>query len=194
MRTLMIGFGLAVYSLLGAPALAQTGEAVVAKGPGVGAVAQTVEVTATITAIDAATREVTLKGPKGREVTVQAGPEIKNFAQMKVGDTVKAKYVEALTLELKKGGKAVVGRTEQAGAATAKPGEKPAGLAGRQLTVVADVIAVDPATQTVTLKGPKRTVDLKVADPEQFKLVKVGDQVEANYTEALAIAVEPTKK
>jgi hypothetical protein len=190
----MIGFGLAVYSLLGAPALAQTGEAVVAKEPGVGAVAQTVEVTATITAIDAATREVTLKGPKGREVTVQAGPEIKNFAQMKVGDTVKAKYVEALTLELKKGGKAVVGRTEQAGAATAKPGEKPAGLAGRQLTVVADVVAVDPATQTVTLKGPKRTVDLKVADPEQFKLVKVGDQVEANYTEALAIAVEPTKK
>ena len=194
MRTLMIGFGLAVYSLLGASALAQTGGAVVAKGPGVGGVAQTVEVTATITAIDAATREVTLKGPKGREVTVQAGPEVKNFAQMKVGDTVTAKYVEALTLELKKGGKAVVGRTEQSGAATAKPGEKPAGLAGRQLTVIADVIAVDPATQTVTLKGPKRTVDLKVADPEQFKLVKVGDQVEANYTEALAIAVEPAKK
>lgn len=194
MRTLMIGFGLAAYSLLGASVLAQTGGAVVAKGPGVAGAAQTVEVTATITAIDAATREVTLKGPKGGEVTVQAGPEVKNFAQMKVGDTVKAQYVEALTLELKKGGKAVVGRTEQAGAATAKPGEKPAGLAGRQLTVIADVIAVDPATQTVTLKGPKRTVDLKVADPEQFKLVKVGDQVEAKYTEALAIAVEPAKK
>jgi hypothetical protein len=28
-------------------------------------------------------------------------------------------------------------------------------------------------------------------DPEQLKLVKVGDQVDATYTEALAISVEP---
>jgi len=175
---------------LAASASAQTGAAVVSKGPGVVSAAQTTKVTATITKIDPATREVTLKGPQGREVTIQAGPEVKNFAQMKVGDTVTAEYVEALTLELKKGGKAVVGRNEQAGAATAKAGEKPAALAGRQVTVTADVTAVDPATQTVTLKGPKQTVDLKVADPEQFKLIKVGDQVEATYTEALGIAVE----
>jgi hypothetical protein len=174
--------------------LAQTGAAVVGKGPGVAGAAQTVEITATITKIDPATREVTLKGPKGGEVTIQAGPEVKNFAQMKVGDTVTAKYVEALTLELKKGGKAVVGRNEEAGAATAKPGEKPAALAGRRVTVVADVTAVDPSTQMVTLKGPKQTVDVKVADPEQFKLIKVGDQVEATYTEALGIAVDAAKK
>jgi hypothetical protein len=43
----------------------------------------------------------------------------------------------------------------------------------------------------VTLKGPKQTVDLKLNDPEQFKLVKVGDQVEATYAEALAVAVQP---
>jgi len=30
-----------------------------------------------------------------------------------------------------------------------------------------------------------------VHDPDQFKLVKVGDQVEATYTEALLISVEP---
>jgi Cu/Ag efflux protein CusF len=183
-----------VCAALAAPVFAQTGAAVVGKGPGVAGAAQTVEITATITKIDPATREVTLKGPKGREVTIQAGPEVKNFAQMKVGDTVTAKYVEALTLELKKGGKAVVGRTEQSGAAAAKPGEKPAALAGRQVTVIADVTAVDPATQTVTLKGPKQTVDVKVADPEQFKLIKVGDQVEATYTEALGIAVDAAKK
>ena len=196
MRNLIAGVALVALSALGAAAQAQTGAAVAGKGPGVGGVAQTVKVTATITAINAATREVTVKGPKGHEVTLLLGPEVKNFAQMKVGDTVTAEYVESVTLELKKGGKAVVARTEQAGAATAKPGEKPGALAGRQLTIVADVTAVDPATQTVTLKGPKQTVDVKVADPEQFKLVKVGDQVEAKYTEALAIAVEaaPAKK
>ena len=194
MSRLIASVGFVVSVALAATALAQTGAAVVGKGPGVAGAAQTVKLTATITKIDPATREVTLKGPKGREETLQVGPEVKNFAQMKVGDTVTAEYVEALTLELKKGGKAVVGRSEQAGAATAKPGEKPAALAGRQITVTADVTAVDPSTQTVTLKGPKQTADVKVADPEQFKLIKVGDQVEATYTEALAISVEPAKK
>ena len=194
MRNFIVGIASIVFGLLGASALAQTGGVVVGTGPGVGAAAETAEITATITAINHKTREVTLKGPEGRAVTLQLSHEVKNFAQMKVGDTVKAKYVQALTLELKKGGKEVVSRTEKAGAATAKPGEKPAGMAGRQLRIIAEVTAVDPATQMVTLKGPKRTVDLHVQDPEQFKLIAVGDHVEANYTEALAIAVEPAKK
>ena len=73
-----------------------------------------------------------------------------------------------------------------------KPGET-AGAVGRQVTIVADVTAVDPATQMVTLKGPQRTVDLKVPDPEQFKRIAKGDQVEATYTQAVAMAVEPKK-
>src|SRR5438094_8748286 len=56
-----------------------------------------------------------LRGPQGRELTITAGPEVKNFAQMKVGDQVNAEYLEALTLELKKGGKAIVARTEETG-------------------------------------------------------------------------------
>ena len=53
---------------------------------------------------------------------------------------------------------------------------------------------LDAVTQTVTVKGPERTVDLKVRDPEQFKLVAVGDQIQATYTEALAVAVTPVAK
>lgn len=184
----------AAAAILAPQAAAQTGAAVVGKGPGVAAAAQTVKVTATITAIDAATRDVTLKGPQGREVVVTAGPEVRNFAQMKVGDNVDVEYVEALTLELKKGGGMPVAKTETAGAARAKPGEQPAGMAGRQITVVADVIAVDKDKQMVTLKGPKRTVDLKVRDPKQLALIAKGDQVEATYTEAMAIVVSPAKK
>lgn len=184
----------AAAAILAPHSAAQTGAAVVGKGPGVAAAAQTVKVTATITAIDAATRDVTLKGPQGREVVVTAGPEVRNFAQMKVGDNVDVEYVEALTLELKKGGGMPVAKTETAGAARAKPGEQPAGMAGRQITVVADVIAVDKDKQMVTLKGPKRTVDLKVRDPKQLALIAKGDQVEATYTEAMAIVVSPAKK
>ena len=174
-------------------AYAQTGTVVVKKSPGTAAATKTLRVTATITAIDPKTREVTLKEPQGNEVTIEAGPRVKNFAQMKVGDIVNVEYVEALTLELKKGGGQLVGRTTQVGEASAASGKMPAGMGGRKITVVADVTAVDPATQTITLRGPERTVELKVLDPEQFKWVAKGDQVEVTYSEALAVKVERTK-
>jgi len=87
----------------------------------------------------------------------------------------------------------VVARTEQKGAAGTKPGDAPGGAVGRQVTIVADVVATDPAKQVVTLKGPQRTVDLKVPDPDQFKRIAKGDQVEATFTQAFAVVVEPKK-
>ena len=175
-------------------AVAQTAAVVAGTAPGKGGVAEVVKLTATITAIDKASRDVTLKGPQGNELTVTAGSEIKNFDKLKVGDQVAAQYVEALTLELKKGGGMPVARTEQKGAVGAKPGESPAGAVGRQITIIAVVVALDPAKQVVTLKGPQRTVELRVPDPEQFKRIAKGDQVEATFTQALALAVEPIAK
>ena len=173
---------------------AQSTGVAVDRQPGKVGIAQAVDVTATISAIDAPKREITLKGPEGREVTVVAGAEVKNFNQLKVGDKVDIQYVEALVLELKKGGGLPVARTQKDSMETAKPGATPGAKGARQLTVVGDVIALDPATQTVTLKGPQRTADLKVRDPEQFKLISKGDQIQATYTEALAIAVKPAAK
>ena len=193
MRKLFAIIGFTVTTTIAWSAIAQT-TAVAGSAPGKAGVAETVKVTATITAIDKATRDITLKGPKGNEVTLTAGPAVKNFDQMKVGDQVNAQYVEALTLELKKGGGMAVARTEKAGAAGAKAGDQPAGAVGRQVTIVADVVDVNPAKQSITLRGPNRTVDLVVADPAQFKLIAKGDQVEAKYTQALAIAVEPAAK
>lgn len=172
---------------------AQGGAVVVEKRPGAVGAARTIDITATITAIDPKTREITLKGPAGNELIVEAGPRVKNFAQMKVGDEVKAQYVEALSLELKKGGGQPVAVTTHSDEAGAKKGAMPKGAVGRKMTIVADVTAVDPQTQTITLKGPQRTVDLKVADPEQFKLIAKGDQIEATYAEALAVSVERVK-
>ena len=194
MQKLVLAAAVAAAAAGTLPAIAQQGATVVGKGPGVVGVAQTATVTATITAIDAASRAITLKGPQGKESTVVAGPEVKNFAQLKVGDGVDISFVESLVLELKKGGGKPVAWPVKEGAVGAKPGEKPAGAAGRQVTVVGDVIAVDTAAKTVTVKGPQRTVDLKVNDPEQLKLIAKGDQIEATFTEAMAISVSPAKK
>lgn len=175
-----------------AGAQAPTGSATVAASkPGQVALADAVQVAATVQAVDKAKRLVTLQGPEGNVFIVQAGPDVKNFDQIKVGDQVVARYIEALTLTLKKGTGAVRERIEREDAVAAKPGERPGAAAGRQVTVIADVVGVDAKRQTVRLRGPQRIVDLKVRDPEQFKLIKVGDQVEATFTEAIALAVEP---
>lgn len=183
-----------VAAALAAPTFAQQGAVVAGKAPGMAGIAQTVNVQATITKIDAKTREVTLKGPRGNEMTIEAGPEVKNFSKLKVGDTVDVQYVESLVLELKKGGGMPVERTEEKAMTSAKSGEKPGAAGGRRVTVVGDVVNVDTATKTVTVKGPKRTVDLHVDDPEQLKMVAKGDQVQATYTEAAALSVVPAKK
>ena len=182
-----------VAAALAAPSFAQQGGIVAGKAPGMAGIAQTVNVQAKITKIDAKTREVTLKGPQGNEVTVEAGPEVKNFSKLKVGDTVDVQYVESLVLELKKGGGMPVERKEEQAMKSAKKGERPGAAAGRRVTVVGDVVNVDTAAKTVTVKGPKRTVDLHVEDPEQLKMIAKGDQVQATYTEAAALSVVPAK-
>ena len=188
----------ALITAASVPAFAQkpgaTGATMTETSPGKGTVTNVAKITASVEAIDAASRAITLKGPEGKVVTITAGPDVKNFAQIKVGDFVVVRYIEALTLELKKGGTALRQRSDRDMGVAAKPGERPAAAVGTQTTVVADVTAVDRKKQLVTLRGPKQTVDLQLRDPEQIKLVKVGDQVEATYTEAAAISVEPAPK
>jgi Cu/Ag efflux protein CusF len=68
-------------------------------------------------------------------------------------------------------------------------------VAAEQTTVVATVEKVDAKKRLVTVKGPRgNTVDIEVKDPKKLKQVKVGDEVEITYTEALAISVESPKK
>lgn len=78
--------------------------------------------------------------------------------------------------------------------AAATAGEKPGAVAGRKVTVVGDVIDVNATTQVVTVRGPQRTVELSVEDPEQFTRIAKGDQIEATYVEAIAVGVRPAAK
>jgi hypothetical protein len=202
MKQTIVIFGAALLGAACLPATAQQkpeaqAAAAVASAPGTGTITSAVKISARVEAIDTAERQLTLKGPKGNLKTVTAGPEVRNFDQIKVGDMVVVRYLESLTLTLKKDGKELRSMSEKEDAARTKAGEKPGGIVGRQVEVTADVIAVNAKTQTLTLKGPKQTVDLKVPDPKQFKMVKVGDQIQATYTEALALSVEaaaPAKK
>jgi hypothetical protein len=175
---------LATVSLAESPATAPKGEAVIAS----------MDVTATVMKVDQTTREVTLKGADGQEYSFVASEDVRNLAQVKVGDVVNATYAEALVYEVKKGGQAVDAATTMAGG-RAEPGEKPSGAIARQTSVTVSIVAIDPAVPSVTFKGPKgNTRTIKVLHPEKLQGVSVGDTVEITYTEAVAIEVEDAPK
>jgi hypothetical protein len=177
------------------PALAQkpaAGAAVVASEPGKAVIAETVEASAKVVAIDKATRTVTLRTAQGKSFDVVAGDEVKRFDEIKLGDLVVVRYFQALTMELMKTKAGKPAMTEREGAARAPAGERPGGAIGREVTAVLDVLAVDPKKMTITVKGPRgNVVDLQVQNPDHFKVVKKSDQIEAVYREAVAVSLEP---
>jgi Cu/Ag efflux protein CusF len=160
-----------------------------------GAVGRTVEMQATVTAIDVATRMVTLKGDDGIETTMQVDNRARNLAQVKVGDVVKVAYVQALAWQLSKSTKMEPTVEVEEAAGRTEPGQKPGGAAGRRITMTAQIEAIDTAAGTVTLKGPGgKSRTIKAKNPENLKKVKVGDLIDISYTEAVAIKVEPAAK
>ncbi|HEX4781363.1 MAG TPA: hypothetical protein VH301_11460 [Usitatibacter sp.] len=185
---------LLVAAALSPAAIAQKAQVsgAVATAPGQAKAVAVVMANATVQSVDPATRTVVLKTGGGEVHSFVASDEVRNFDQIKVGDKVKAKYVESVSIDLKKGGGGTPGRTENTAIERSQPGAKPGGTAMREITVVADVVKVDTAKKHVSIKNDKGEVtDLEVSDPEQLKLVKVGDQVHATYTVALAISLEP---
>ena len=76
--------------------------------------------------IDAKTRTITFKNKEG-ESNFVAGPEIKNFAQIKVGDHLSVTYEVAVALELiKTKSDGIRSKQEASAVTTAQPGQKPA--------------------------------------------------------------------
>ena len=154
-----------------------------------------VTVKGTIAAIDKEKSTVTLKGPKGRTVTLEV-KDPQKLEVIKVGDPVVATYMEAVAFQIKKPGTATPGTTVQESRVSSKPGETPAGAVGQEVTVTATITAIDKKAHTVTIKGPNgNTETVKAKDPKNLDRVKVGDLVEISYMQALAVSLDtPAKK
>lgn len=176
------------------PRPAATLESGVAVTPGSAVAKDVLKTSATIVAIDPARRSLTLKRQDGKVIDMVLHEEVRNFDQLKVGDKVNAEYSQAIALDLKKGGGGTAGISGGEALKRSQQGQKPGGTATRQVVVLADVVNVDAKNKRVTLKGPAgNLVDLAVEDPEQLKNIKKGDQVQALYSESLAIKVDAAK-
>ena len=149
-----------------------------------------------VTKIDAATRTVTLKNKDG-ETSIVAGPEVKNFAEIKVGDHFDVVYELAIAIELVKvKNPGVTSEQVTTSTATAPQGDKPGMITTNTVTATANVEAIDAAKNIVSLKGPQGNIfKVKVQNPDLMKDIAVNDQVKVVYTEAIAAVVSaPAKK
>jgi hypothetical protein len=190
---LLITCALAGITPLAAQETAPTVRGGVGVGPGQAAAAASVEASATVTAVDPAKREVTLKRADGTSTTVAVSDQVRNFNQIKVGDTVRAAYTRAVALELKKGAVEKGAPTVEQQTTRAPVGAAPAGAVTQKITAMAEVMTIDAKNHVVTVRGPEgNDVDLEVTDPDQLKNIKKGDHVQVTYLEALAVSVKPT--
>jgi Cu/Ag efflux protein CusF len=153
--------------------------------------------TATVVAVDQQSRFVTLKGPKGKEVTVEAGPEV-HIDQLKPGDQVTAHYQSAIALELLPADSVAAGTEVESGTSSGALQGKPGMATGRSISVTSKLTAVDLKHHTVTLTGAdgkERVIEVKdPARQARMSKLKVGDMVRITYVEALAVTVTPKAK
>ena len=153
----------------------------------------TLEVSARVESVDAVTRTIVLRGAAGVSA-IEAGPEVKNFDQIHVGDTVKVTYHAALAASITKS-KAPATTSVDAAVYTAPVGEKPHAAVGQTISTTVRIESVDTSFDTVTFKRPDgfvRTIAVESPEGKKFiRTLKAGDMVDVAYTEALAIKVVP---
>jgi hypothetical protein len=174
--------GFAGIVMFGAIATAQTSVTKTLTAP--------VTETVTITAIDQTARLVIVKSSKGVESAVYAGPDVKRFSELKVGQTVEMRYYESVVYAIaqpdQKTAPLTVGE-----AVTPATGGAPGATVAQQMKAVVDVVAVDPAVPSITVRTAKgHTITRKVENAKNLAAVKAGDRLVITYTEAVLLQVK----
>lgn len=152
-------------------------------------IVETTTMTATVTAINAAKRKVTLVSPGGGKSTYKAGPEVVNFGQIQIGDKVKAVVTEEVAIYIGSG--APPSAMTETTVMLAPVGANPGGVLVDTAQVTVKIIDVDAAKHKVTFElsdGTTKTV--KVGKKADLSTVRPGDNITVQVSEGLAITVE----
>lgn len=150
------------------------------------------QIAATVEAIDAKARLVTLRTQDDRVVTVKAGPEVRNFNQLRKGDSLKLDYFEAVEFEIRKPTAEELQAAEVGIelSARAAEGNKPGALVATKRIDILTVESIDRKKELITLRAPEGYVTVKAKYPENLRVVKVGDTVVVKSSELFAVRTE----
>jgi hypothetical protein len=144
--------------------------------------------------VDQYTREVRLRTMDGNELTVLAGPEVRNLAQLSAGDMVRLTYYERVAARMAEPGAGGPATTSVV-ASGAPEGSKPAGVFGATTDMVVEFLAYDPATGVVTFNTPDGVTQKVVVNPAMRGFAaarRPGDRVAVQLTNALAVSIVET--
>jgi len=149
---------------------------------------------AEVTAIAPAERMVTLRREDGVLLDLQVGEGVRNFDQVAVGDVLRVRYRETLAAEKLPAGSSI-GPVEGAfGAARAKKGEKPGAGMGLAVQMRVRIESLDLERDIVVFSlASGELIARRLQTPEGRTFVtglKIGDIVQLDYTEAIALGVE----
>jgi hypothetical protein len=155
------------------------------------------EAVGVVQSVNARTRQVAIRTPNNRTVTVVAGPEIQNFSRIRRGDRVRVRFEEAVAVQLTPRGTDLPAEID-VGAARAPGGARPAGAVVTTVRDTVTVNAVDTTANTVTFtssRGVRRTVAVRSPEMQAFiRTVRPGQRVNVAIAEATAISVEPAER
>lgn len=160
------------------------------KGVPGGTVVETYRLDATVTDIDVSARKVNLLTKEGKKTTVKCPPEVVNFDQIHVGDSVKAFVTSELTVAMADASTARVDSATQTVALVPK-GAKPGAFVTETQQYTAMITAINLKKRQATLLFPdasERTFNVrKDVDLTQRT---VGEQVTFQVAMALAISIQ----
>jgi hypothetical protein len=153
---------------------------------------ESLTVTATVDAIEHASRSLTLRKPDNTVSTLIVPKEYLRFDSLKVGDKVTATYYDNIVIRKKAPGEKDV--NTEGGSLIASPGTKPGFTIGAQRVITATITAIDPKIPSISLSGPSNwKYSSRVEDREALKQVKVGDRLDITWTEALMLSATAPK-
>ena len=146
---------------------------------------------ASVEAVDMDSREVSLRFDDGEIENIVAGPEVRNLAQLEVGDIVVVEYFESVVLEMTD---AEVSETANAAvyADRAAEGDKPGGSVAAGVSMVVEFVSYDAASGYATYVEPGGNVAQTEVNPAMREFVqarKPGDRVELTFIQAVAISI-----
>ncbi len=152
---------------------------------------ETLEIKGIIQAIDHTSREITVKGESGNLETLWVGPDVKRFSELKVGDTVKARYTAGLVYQVRKPGTPAPAPASDDVKVTRGTGPRPSGSIAQQQTATVTVKAVDPKVPSITIvTDDNRVLTFQAKDAKRLEGVKAGDKIDVTYTESVVVTVE----
>jgi hypothetical protein len=160
-------------------------------------VSQTVETMATIETVDRQTRHVLLRKDDGTLLTVTVGPEVRNFAQLKPGDRIHARYEVAVAARVSKPGQPAMTDRDVQTVTRAAPGAKPFAQRDIESHRRVRITGIDLDHNTVTFVGNNNIQNvIFVRTPEMqafLRTLKVGDEVDVVFREAAMVSVESAR-